>query len=142
MNWTKVLLVKALQTKEWPELEKLLLQRFVDVQDDGCWLWRYAVNAYGYVKVEVSRGKAYRKSYLVHRLVAQAYLGELHPEEQIHHTCAKRHCLNPEHLVPATANENMAEMKARQFYIRRIKELEAQLASCSCNSHSDASIVV
>jgi len=130
--YTKVQLVRALLTEKWPVLEQMMLQRYVTVSDD-CWLWRYAVNKYGYAKVEMSQdGK--RKAYLLHRLVAKAYLGELHQEEQIHHSCAVRHCLNPEHLIPATANENMAEMKARKFYVLRIKELEAQLANCSCDS--------
>lgn len=132
-------LVEALMIEEWPLLERLLLDRYVQVRDD-CWLWLGRVNHQGYVRVQVRVGDT-RPSFYVHRLVAEAYRGDLHGE-QIHHTCANRRCLNPEHLIPVTANENMAEMKARQYYIRRIKELEAQLANCSCNSHKGDTITI
>ncbi|GAA1103551.1 hypothetical protein GCM10009650_02890 [Nesterenkonia jeotgali] len=40
-------------------------------------------------------------------------------------------CVNPEHVVPATAATNIAEMKARNSYIARIEELENALRELS-----------
>lgn len=133
-------LVRACQTEAWPALEQLLLERYVQVDDNGCWNWLGRTNKGGYIQVQV-RINGKRVGFYLHRMVAMAYREGL-GDEQIHHACANTRCLNPEHLLPVTANENMAEMKARQHYIRRIKELEAQLANCSCNSHMSDTIVL
>jgi hypothetical protein len=41
--------------------------------------------------------------------------------------CANSKCVNPEHLEPVTAAANMAEMLARNYLVRRIRELEQAL---------------
>lgn len=63
---------------------------------------------------------------LAHRIVASLAFGEL-GDMPVHHKCANRRCVNPDHLVPVTAAENNAEMMARRFYERRIEALENAL---------------
>ena len=68
------------------------------------------------------------RSYSVYRLLMAKHLGcaidELPP---IHHKCANTRCVTLDHLQPVTTRENNAEMMERQFYKKRIKDLEAAL---------------
>lgn len=52
-------------------------------------------------------------------------LGDL----QIHHSCGVRSCVNPRHLSPISAAENVGEMFQRKSYVSRIKQLEAALGA-------------
>jgi uncharacterized coiled-coil protein SlyX len=98
---------------------------------DGCLIWPYARNAEGYGRVwEPVYG-----DWLAHRAAYFAYHGELHHHEVIHHRCGNRSCFELDHLAPATASANAAEMLARRHYegelARRddeIEELEAIVA--------------
>jgi hypothetical protein len=56
-----------------------------------------------------------------------------HPDENldgvtIHHTCANRLCVNPDHLQALSSINNVAEMVERTGYIRRIARLEERVA--------------
>lgn len=101
-------------------IESIRLKSTVD--EAGCWLWQGRVKK-GYA--EVTLGGKWRA---VHRLSLEAKLGKPLGSQQAHHICANSTCVNPEHLQPATYAENIAEMKARQSYLDRIRELEAALA--------------
>ena len=90
---------------------------------DDCWEWNRSIDTSGYPRAKVGG-----KRVAVHRLVVEAYYGRPLGSQQAHHTCANTKCVNPEHVVPVTAAENIAEMKARQSYLARIGELEAALA--------------
>lgn len=70
------------------------------------------------------------KGGLVHRRVMEAVLGRKlqSRHEVVHHICANRACVNPEHLQLTSQRENMAEMMQRQYYLARITQLEAQIA--------------
>jgi len=64
----------------------------------------------------------------VHRLVLEAHLGASLGTQPAHHICANSVCVNPLHLQAVTHRENVAEMLARTYLVRRIGELEAALA--------------
>ena len=55
--------------------------------------------------------------------------GQLLDGLPIHHKCATRACVNPDHLQAVTQLENTAEMMARAAYVRRIDELERALSA-------------
>ena len=67
---------------------------------DECWIWRGALDRYGYGQVKY-RGKNWR----AHRL-AYFLLGIPLPERQ-DHECNNRACVRPEHLRPLTQRQNV-----------------------------------
>ena len=89
---------------------------------DGCMEWNGRVDRNGYPRIAFSG-----RSVSLHRLVLEVSHGAALGAQHAHHTCANAKCLNPEHLVPATHHHNIAEMKARQSYVARIRELEDAL---------------
>lgn len=97
-----------------------------DVTDSGCWEWKYSKGSHGYPMIGLAGSRA-----LVHRHVAAAAAGRDIGTEPVHHKCANRSCVNPDHLQLVTHRENMAEMMARNFYVRRIAELETALMALS-----------
>lgn len=67
---------------------------------DTCWLWTgTTVNGYGQMRV------ADRKVY-THRFGYELLIGPIPEGLQIDHLCRVRHCVNPAHLEPVTAQEN------------------------------------
>ena len=47
----------------------------------------------------------------VHRVVLEHKLGRsLTPQEEARHTCHRRNCINPQHLIPGTHVDNMKDM--------------------------------
>lgn len=92
----------------------------------GCWEWNGKVKSgYGELTLKVDGKSKWISS---HRLALECKLGRPFVEHA-HHICANSLCCNPDHLELATHNENIAEMLARQSFIKRIAELEAQVNS-------------
>lgn len=94
-----------------------------DARPGGCWEWRRQLHHSGYAKINIAG-----RSLLVHRLALEARLGAPLGKQPAHHVCANTFCVNPDHLVPVTAAENIAEMLARRYMESRITDLEAALA--------------
>ena len=116
----------AIEAKDHTETLRLIRAR-CNVTEAECWEWqgqrnqpRKSPTAYPVVNLAGARAQ-------VHRLVLEAKHGAPLGSQQAHHACANTICVNPDHLAPATYAENMAEMKARHSYVRRIQELEAAL---------------
>lgn len=94
--------------------------------ESGCWEWNGKVNSgYGQCTIMVNGQNRFFSS---HRLALECKIGRPFVEHA-HHICSNRLCCNPDHLELATANENIAEMLARQSFIKRIAELESQVDS-------------
>lgn len=90
---------------------------------DGCWIWGGKIERTGYAVVNIGR-----RSVRVHRLSVEASWGMELGSQTVHHKCAVRSCVNPDHLEPITHAGNMGEMLARRAYVARIRELEDALA--------------
>lgn len=87
----------------------------VTVRPDGCWAWgtvdRYG---YGYIRIDGQRISAHRYSY-------NLYVGPIEPDLTLDHAChtasrdtcpggtecTHRRCVNPAHLEPMSASENV-----------------------------------
>jgi len=101
----------------------------VDLRDfGGCWNWIGAEsNGRGTFTKGSGRGKT--RTTLSHRYSYQFF----NPDEvidslTIHHKCANSLCVNPDHLQAISHINNVAEMNERQFYLRKIAQLEAEIA--------------
>lgn len=86
-----------------------------------CRIWTGRQDTKGYPRVYAGG-----RQHAVHRLVAEATHGPLHGEP-VHHRCATPLCVEPTHLQPVSERENIAEMIERNWYKRRIAELEEAL---------------
>ena len=64
---------------------------------------------------------------LAHRLVYERVVGPLPIGSVVHHACANRLCVRPEHLQAVTHHENVAEMLERKALLARIASLEERL---------------
>jgi hypothetical protein len=83
-------------TPDWPRFLKYVLKL-----ENGCWLWIGAIrgngrNEYGAFWAAGGTRRAHIVAYV------WAY-GE--PNADLHHTCENSLCVNPEHLVPASAGQ-------------------------------------
>jgi len=67
-------------------------------QTDGCWIWTGAKSSNGY-------GNYWNRG--AHRVVYELLVGEIPENMQLDHLCRNRDCVNPEHLEPVTARENL-----------------------------------
>lgn len=88
----------------------------------GCWLWigaRQSRNGGrtqdGYVLYEIRNKPGDRKSMLAHRYAWFLKYGR-EPSETLDHTCYVRHCVNTDHLVEMTLEQNQQEgLKRRRL---------------------------
>ena len=112
---TKRSIVEAITSGEF---EKALasIAALAPPNEAGCWIWPWARGDYG-----VIAGQA------AHRVSLSASLGAALDDQPVHHRCAQRSCVNPDHLQLVTTYDNAAEMMARNYYERRIARLEHAL---------------
>ena len=104
-------------------LEERLAKHSVLDEDTSCMVWQLATSkGYGVISL---KGKLLR----AHRVSYQLHVGSLEEGSVVHHVCANRACINPEHLQQVSTINNTAEMIERQYYLSRIAELEKELAN-------------
>jgi hypothetical protein len=87
------------------EIKDRLLKR-VTQSESGCWIWGGPVTNSGYGTLPITRGGK-RVNRLAHRLSYEIFRGPIPEGLQIDHLCRERICINPEHLEPVTARENI-----------------------------------
>lgn len=72
------------------------------VNEAGCWIWVGTIDIGGYGRAvrDKKESKAHRLSYEMHR-------GPIPAGMFLDHLCRVRACINPDHLEPVTARENL-----------------------------------
>lgn len=79
----------------WPRFLK-----HVEKRDDGCWLWTGARRGNGRNEYGAFWLNGAQRAHIVSYVWTY---GE--PNADLHHTCSHALCVNPEHLVPASAGQ-------------------------------------
>lgn len=78
------------------------IENYVPEPNSGCWLWLGGTFRNGYAHVRVGG-----KSRLGHIVMYELFKGAVPAGLQLDHLCRVRSCINPDHLQPVTARENM-----------------------------------
>jgi len=101
-------------------------------EETGCWIWQGATQNGGYGTVSIGRSNT-----TAHRMFYAVLVEQIPKGETVHHKCATRLCVNPEHLESITQRENMAEMFERKALNARIHDAEEMMIEM-LDSVSDA----
>lgn len=102
---------------EIPKRQRLtfdLIESRIDVDEDGCWIWKGAKTDKGYGKVFGLFHGRYQ-TYRAHRISWQLFHGQI-PDDKPHilHSCHNPSCVNPMHLRPGTNAENVQDRVNRR----------------------------
>lgn len=100
--------------------------RFWDKVDktDSCWVWTGIKNSLGYGLFTIGS-----KKLLAHRYLYQRLVGPIPEGLQLDHLCRNKACVNPSHLEPVTASENIR--RAIPFK-RNYRGVSASLSATHC----------
>lgn len=97
----------------------------ITVNESGCWEWQGSLNTHGYGHLLIGRGH----NYTAHRLIYRLLVGTLNKHSVVRHSCDNRKCINPDHLLLGTAQDNVNDRVARVALPREprtaVKEIRA-----------------
>lgn len=82
------------------------IRQNVVVDSNGCWIWQKSKNSAGYG--QLTEGKKY---WLTHVYAYVCVNGALPTGFILRHSCHKRSCCNPDHLLKGTHKDNWVDSK-------------------------------
>lgn len=92
------------------EARKALFWAKVQKSADSCWLWQASLDSKGYGQFGfVEDGK--RINLRAHRVAYELVRGAIPPGLSLHHNCEVKSCVNPDHLLICTHQQNMTTGK-------------------------------
>lgn len=111
---------------EGPELAKWCVEHATAAGPGACRTWIFATRN-GYPVMTLPDGTSHKSG--SHRFIAEHLVAKrpLTAADVVHHRCAVRQCINPDHLQITTSAANTAEMFDRNKLLARIAELEKTL---------------
>lgn len=95
----------------------------------GCWEWQI-LSSKGYGKAKpfgLTQEDRNKKSQTAHRYAYETWVGPIPGGLVVHHKCANRSCINPDHLQAITHEQNLAEMLERSAYLKEIADLKKEV---------------
>ena len=87
------------------------------VESNGCWTFTGTINNKGYGAILQTTA---------HRYIYQQVVGPIPAGLQIDHLCMNKTCVNPAHLEPVTAKENMRRRGVAETHCRKGHEFTAE----------------
>lgn len=84
-----------------PYLKERILSN-IKTDSNGCWIWQLSKEKKGYGRMKVNY-----KTLMAHRVSYEAFVKNIPEGLQIDHLCKNTSCVNPDHLEPVTAKENL-----------------------------------
>lgn len=97
-------------------LDSTTLERFEEKYtpepNTGCWLWTAALDAYGYAVLGLIIDKKKRPKH-ASRISYQLFRGDVPLGTVVRHICDEPLCVNPDHLILGTQEDNMADKVRR-----------------------------
>ena len=116
------------------------IQDRIEVDANGCWIWRFSVNKWGYGRI--------RHSLLgeraTHRIAFRAFVGDIPEGILVLHKCDVPRCCNPAHLFLGTGRDNVQDMmqKGRFSAVRGERHGMAKLTqSAAATIREEAGVV-
>ncbi|RIK36052.1 MAG: HNH endonuclease [Chloroflexi bacterium] len=73
----------------------------VDIDANGCWLWKGSISPEGYGRLSINNYPVY-----AHRWSYEHFVGPIPEGLVLDHLCRVRNCVNPYHLEIVTTREN------------------------------------
>lgn len=93
------------------------IKNSIETDPHGCWIWQLRcmpTEGYGLIAVNSHPRMAHRVSY-------ETFVGPIPEGLQLDHLCRVRACVNPEHLEPVTARENVLRSPIAQAALNAAK---------------------
>lgn len=75
---------------------------------DECWLWKACVTESGHGRIRV--GDKIKRA---HRVAYEIFVEPIPPGDVVRHTCDVPNCINPNHLLAGTRQDNVDDMVKR-----------------------------
>lgn len=98
-------------SKRYGTIEERFWANVVPEPMSGCWLWTGPVDDFGYGRF---REEAPSKKKVRAHVLSCRFHGKLLPPGFVwRHTCDLPACVNPDHLIPGSDGDNVADMDAR-----------------------------
>lgn len=83
-------------------------ENFFEKTPDSCWIWKGAITSSGYGAFAV-QSKTIQQA---HRVSYTLYVGLIGPGKLVRHLCHNRACVNPDHLLPGSDQDNADDRRA------------------------------
>jgi HNH endonuclease len=105
---------------ELPDMKKFTTSpEQYHVNEDGCWVWKRALQKDGYGIVHGA---------LAHRRYYELLVGPIPDGLEIDHLCRNRACVNPDHMEPVTKNENRRRGLLAKLTKNQVREAKRLIA--------------
>lgn len=116
------------------DIEKLrprFLAKVERIPGIDCWLWTGAIkNRSGHGVIGMGLPRAINKLIPAHRLSYLLFKGPIPEGLEIRHTCDVASCVNPEHLIPGTHQQNLQDARERGLLGKGRNSGEKNGANC------------
>lgn len=107
---------KKIHDKEnYIELMKDKINKNIEIDENGCWLWMASRHKQGYGNLSYKRIPS-----LAHRVSWMVYNGEIPQGIKVCHKCDEPSCVNPDHLFLGTQLDNVGDCVKKGRFTRNI----------------------